>query len=314
MSDVINRLPGSESLAVLPAGSSDASGLQYADIIKISPFQGSDPLTIRVLSGVTAKGGTSSILKGAIEMRGSPRVVAIKAILNFATGKPSNEQICRELAAVSRVRHPHILPFIGALSTSLYTVVVSEYMESGNMLEYIKAQPTVQREPLLLQVAIAVDYLHTTAGFVHGDLKCENVLISASGDALLADFGLSTTVAKADEEATTATNIRHLNTVRFAAPELLLDEATSASGRIRSKTPQTDVYAFGMLVVQVRRRLFRAMEPNGAAEHIRPSAETALGLTTVNTLSFKASYEALCILVRLVPKRQASPIDGGNSV
>ncbi|EJD47448.1 kinase-like protein, partial [Auricularia subglabra TFB-10046 SS5] len=94
-------------------------------------------------------------------------------------------------------------------------------------------------------------YLHTFPRVVHGDLKCENVLVSEDGKALLTDFGLSTTIDKLVSDTTTRTEIRHWNTLRFAAPELLFDAARSTSGRLRSKTPETDVYAFGMLAVQV---------------------------------------------------------------
>ncbi|EJD45497.1 kinase-like protein, partial [Auricularia subglabra TFB-10046 SS5] len=83
----------------------------------------------------------------------------------------------------------------------------------------------------------------------------QNILVSDSGDALLADFGLSTAVEKADCEATTATDIRQRNSLRFSAPELLLDLPSQSAHNIstprpRSKTPASDVYAFGMLILQ----------------------------------------------------------------
>ncbi|EJD40289.1 kinase-like protein, partial [Auricularia subglabra TFB-10046 SS5] len=101
----------------------------------------------------------------------------------------------------------------------------------------------------VLQVAEAVNYLHTVLGLVHGDLKCANVLISDSLDALLGDFGLSTFVEKSESDPTTATGIRDMHTARFAAPELLLgtDDPTM---RPRSKTRESDVYAFGMLILE----------------------------------------------------------------
>lgn len=79
-------------------------------------------------------------------------------------------------------------------------------------------------------------------------------MVGPQGDALLADFGLSTAVEKAAEDKTTATDIRHQSTFRFSAPELLLGDYESDffGERPRSKTMSTDVWAFGMLVLQVR--------------------------------------------------------------
>lgn len=77
----------------------------------------------------------------------------------------------------------------------------------------------------------------------------QNVLVSDDENALLADFGLATTIDKTEADATTMTSIRQCSTLRFCAPELLLPRPTA---RPRSKTKETDVYAFGMLVLQVQ--------------------------------------------------------------
>lgn len=103
---------------------------------------------------------------------------------------------------------------------------------------------------MIVQVAEGVEFLHMKARIVHGDLKCENVLVTERRTAVIADFGLSTTIDKLDH--TTATGIRLWNTLAFAAPELHLDGATNAGEetKLRSKTPKSDIYAFGMLVLQ----------------------------------------------------------------
>lgn len=82
------------------------------------------------------------------------------------------------------------------------------------------------------------------------------MLVDDNGNARLADFGLTTTVDKAENDPTTVTAIRQQNTLRFAAPELLTegeDGTSSAPTKLRSKTVQSDVYAFGMLILQASR-------------------------------------------------------------
>ncbi|EJD40043.1 kinase-like protein [Auricularia subglabra TFB-10046 SS5] len=121
------------------------------------------------------------------------------------------------------------------------------------MKEFIAKRPRTNRLRLVKQVADAVRYLHVTAGIVHGDLKCGNVLISDSEDALLADFGLSTLIEPS--ETPTATFIRICSTAPFAAPELFEDQAfndadATESTTPRSKTPFSDSYAFASLVYE----------------------------------------------------------------
>ncbi|EJD47429.1 kinase-like protein [Auricularia subglabra TFB-10046 SS5] len=151
------------------------------------------------------------------------------------------------------MQHERIVPFLGTAEVANAVIIVTPFMKNGNLLAFLLEHPSSTRtlRPQLVQVADAVNYLHTEAELVHGDLKCENVLVSDDGRALLADFGLSTLVEKADADETTRSGFRAWGTLPFAAPELLLDQATSNSGRRRSKTPASDVYAFGMLMLQV---------------------------------------------------------------
>lgn len=165
------------------------------------------------------------------------------------------ELIRREIHAARTVHHRFILAYTGSSVLGLHSIIISPLMHNGNLMKYLKDRGMHTWQALILQVAEAVLYLHYTAGMVHGDIKCENVLISDRGNALLADFGLSTLVEKADTVSTTATAIRRQYTAQFAAPELLVDDVKqscpeSGVSVLRSKTTQTDVYAFGMLILQ----------------------------------------------------------------
>ncbi|EJD37038.1 kinase-like protein [Auricularia subglabra TFB-10046 SS5] len=179
-----------------------------------------------------------------------PLVVAVKVfgqILNPA----HKEILIHELMTASNVAlcHPQVLPFIGTVEIGLQKGLVSLYMRNGNLLQYLKSHGNCDKKRLVVRVAEAVNYLHTVASLVHGDLKCANVLVSDAGDALLGDFGLSTLVEKSEFDPTTMTGIRDMHTARFAAPELLLG-ADNLTAKPRSKTRESDVYAFGMLVLE----------------------------------------------------------------
>lgn len=208
-------------------------------------------LTIRVSSSELARGRTAVILKGEV-VAPWPALVALKVVMDVQSEDSNHyiERIRREIAAVQHIKHRFILPFLGVVMGATYTILVCQFMENGNLLEYLRAKPDANRHSLIIEVADAVNYLHTEAGLVHGDLKCQNVLVSARGDAQLADFGLSTIVDKSLSTDTTTVGIRQSYTLQIAAPELLSDEAKSPAGKTRSKTPQTDVFAFGRLVLQ----------------------------------------------------------------
>lgn len=236
-------------------------GLQEGVVIPVRAFEGNQQLDVRVLSAQSIDTGSSAIiLKGEMTLHGtqSGLCVALK-VFPSVLSEVKQELLHSELLAARLLRHRSILPFIGTAVVGLHMIIVAQYMKHGNMLQYLRQNPGATRQPLLVQLAHAVHFLHVWAGLIHGDLKCENVLISDDRKALLADFGLSTLVDKAESSTTTATGIRQQNTIRFAAPELLLGEpdASLPTTRQRSKTAKSDVYAFGMLVLQA----FTGKEP-----------------------------------------------------
>lgn len=216
-------------------------------------FKNDTPFKITITSSApVSKGSTAVVLAGQAASGG---LVALKIFTNTLDDHQT-ELLRRELHAARQVHHRFILPFMGMATSGFHTILISPLMKNGNLLQFLQANSEADRRISLVEVATAVDHLHTRLGLVHGDLKCENILVSEDGHALLADFGLSTFIDKAESSTTTATSVRQRSTIQFAAPELIFDGVMSEptgnpdGARPRSKTPKTDVYAFGMLMLQ----------------------------------------------------------------
>jgi len=65
-------------------------------------------------------------------------------------------------------------------------------MENEDALAYVEQKPEANRLQLLAQVAEGLAYLHgLEQPVIHGDLKTATVFISHTGNARIADFGLS---------------------------------------------------------------------------------------------------------------------------
>lgn len=190
--------------------------------------------------------------------------VAIKAPKGSAI---ATDLITRELRSWRSVQHPYILPLLGFNDSNGDDplLLITPWMDNGNLCAYLRLNPGADRPRLVHQIAEGLSYLHMIAKIVHGDLKGEDILVSHTGDPLVADFGLSTLTEKTDDDATTESVIRQLSTFVFSAPELLTDEvyqldaATSSHGlqepssqrRKRSKSVKTDVFAFGMVIIEI---------------------------------------------------------------
>lgn len=228
---------------------------QKGAILGAKAFGRGQEFAVQVLSSrPVADGATSKIYVGKVVSDGRSHRVALKVFVNNMADH-HQQQLDRELRTVRRIKHPNILPYFGTAVFEFHKILISEYMPNGNLVQFLNKHPFLDRRDFIIEVGLALSFLHEHEGMVHGDVKCENVLVSTSNGratALLADFGLSTVIEKTEESTRTATALRQQASIQFAAPELLFGESAldAEPGRPVRKTPQTDVYAFGMMVVQ----------------------------------------------------------------
>lgn len=131
--------------------------------------------------------------------------------------------------------HPHVVRLYGACNVgSLF--FVCEYATKGSLDKYLRKHPD-QIWTKLKEAALGVKYLHER-GIIHGDLKCNNIVVAADGSAKVTDFGLSGSKEGFDP------NGQFSAAWRWMAPECLqLIERTSAS----------DIFSLGMCIVEALR-------------------------------------------------------------
>ncbi|KAG6618398.1 TKL protein kinase [Phytophthora cinnamomi] len=146
----------------------------------------------------------------------------------------------REARIWQKARHPNIVPFFGACDEGSTYFFVCEEAKNGKLLDYLyhareEGRSLVWRK--LLDAALGLHFLHERH-IVHSDLKCNQILVSKDGVAMLTDFGLSflATEQSGDEESVGA--------IRWKAPEVIR--------KVKPVVPnaQSDVYSFGMCVVE----------------------------------------------------------------
>ncbi|GAB9475542.1 Leucine-rich repeat serine/threonine-protein kinase 2 [Globisporangium polare] len=147
----------------------------------------------------------------------------------------------REIQVWQDLNHPHILQFYGATSFGADCSIVSELASKGKLYDYwlnpVDPLLKAQMWRLLFEASLGVQYMHSK-GFVHGDLKCDNIFVGDDWRAKVADFGLSFRIGQhKDVPCTEAAN--------WLAPECMDKEA-----EVRARTFATDVFMFGMCIVE----------------------------------------------------------------
>ncbi len=169
------------------------------------------------------------------------RVVAVK-VLKLEASRNQQARFVREVKAISQLRHPNIIEIfdVGLRGEVLYYSM--PYIEGNTLRRHLrKAEPPLEAVvAVLAKVARALDYAHEK-GFVHRDVKPQNILIAKDGEPFLIDFGF----AKKSEGDFLVTRIgATVGSPMYMAPE-------QASGRLRLLGPKTDVYALGTILYLV---------------------------------------------------------------
>ncbi|KAG9021717.1 hypothetical protein FS837_007039 [Tulasnella sp. UAMH 9824] len=162
-----------------------------------------------------------------------------------------------------QLEHPHIAPLYGMILWP-YIGFLSPYYTNGRILKYIVDQrPSWEvRKRFMMEIASALVYLHHS-GIVYGDLKEDNVLIDHNGHAILIDFGLSMPVRDAERTPSFSGHIRYLG------PEV---------AEVRTKSIKTDVYAYGLLILEIA--IGRTARDEHGGDHI--AAANAYYYPTLN--------------------------------
>lgn len=189
-----------------------------------------------------AEGGTADIYEG--QWVGEEKVM-LKAIRHVES-ESAIRRFRREVDIWRRLQHMNILRFYGICYIGPRLFAVAPWASGGNLQVYVRNNPDCDRLRLLSEVALGLKYLHTFQPMiVHGDLRAANVVVSATNEALLADFGLSKIIAEEEGAVVASTSLANAGSSRWMAPELFQPDANGGV------TSASDVWSFGMLCLEV---------------------------------------------------------------
>ncbi|MCD6327611.1 sigma 54-interacting transcriptional regulator [bacterium] len=202
-----------------------------------------------VLSRI-GEGGSSVVYKAFDRSLG--RVLALKELSRAQmTSSGFSWRFKQEFMLTARLRHPHVVSVydFGTTSDGRYYFTM-DFVEGRSITDWCRGKDTKTITPLLLQVAIALGYIHSRQ-VVHGDIKPSNVMICHKppqdsglplsnselydhGFAVLMDFGLSSVLSQP--------SLCTSGTVEYMAPERFLGS---------SPERRSDLYSVGVLFYEI---------------------------------------------------------------
>ncbi|WP_405737854.1 Stk1 family PASTA domain-containing Ser/Thr kinase [Streptomyces sp. NBC_00028] len=204
-----------------------------------------DPLVGQVLDGryrVEARiavGGMATVYR-ALDTR-LDRVLALKVMHpGLAADATFVDRFIREAKSVARLAHPNVVQVFDQGTDGSYVYLAMEYIAGCTLRDVLRDRGALQPRAALdiLEPVLAALGAAHRAGFVHRDMKPENVLIGDDGRVKVADFGLVRSV-----DTVTNTTGTVLGTVSYLAPEQI-EQPGAADARV-------DVYACGVVLYEM---------------------------------------------------------------
>lgn len=155
-------------------------------------------------------------------------------IKSYKMGKAVNS----EAEILKDLSHPSIPQLIETGPSE----IVLEYMEGETLEAYLKGHgPLKEKEAVAIAIKLIgiLRYLHgRRIPVIFRDIKPSNVIIRKDGEVALIDFG-----AARFYEANLKNDTENLGTIGYAAPEQF--------GNLGQTSPATDIYCFGMTLLQM---------------------------------------------------------------
>ncbi|WP_051799782.1 serine/threonine-protein kinase [Catenuloplanes japonicus] len=189
-------------------------------------------------------GGATGTVWRALESSTGEQV-AIKLLRDdLATEPKTVMRFVQERAILRMLRHPHIVPVRELLTVGPSLGLVMDLIPGGSLRRRLRQAGTLapaEAAVILGQTAAALSHAHRR-GVVHRDLKPDNILLTAPGEAdptvRLTDFG----VARVLDSPRLTTTGAVIGTPSYLAPEVI------SGGR---PTPAADVYALGVVLFEL---------------------------------------------------------------
>lgn len=176
--------------------------------------------TFYVIDKLIGQGSFGKVLLGRQIL--TNKKVAIKAIdRSHLENEYSRQKIFREVYILKKIKSNYVVKILEVFETNEYFLIVMEYMQGGDMLNYIKRMdriPEEQCKKYFYQILLGLNAIHKCE-ILHRDIKLDNILIDKSLRFIkICDFGVSKLVNKGEIITD------HCGTPAYLAPEIILNQ------------------------------------------------------------------------------------------
>ena len=177
------------------------------------------------------------------------RQVAIKILTADSNAdEHGRRRLVREAQAAAALDHPNICSIYEVGEQDGRAFIVMQYVEGETLAACIQRKRLPVSETLEIAISVADGLAEAhTRGIVHRDIKPQNIMITARGQAKILDFGLAKAAADADAAGVETQSVLTqagaiVGTAPYMSPEQVKGQALDA---------RSDIFSFGVVLYEL---------------------------------------------------------------
>jgi len=166
------------------------------------------------------------------------RTVALKFLpAHVSVNEETKARFMQEAKAAAALNHANICTIHGVEEDVGKMFIVMEYIEGGTLREKIPFKKLDDAVSVASQIGEALQEAHAK-GIVHRDIKADNIMLTAKGQAKVMDFGLAKLKGSLKLTKTSST----VGTLGYMAPEQI------QGGEVDLRS---DIFSYGVLLFEM---------------------------------------------------------------
>jgi len=183
------------------------AGFSHSAPVQPSPDAEGQSIRDYILGPVIGHGGFSVIRRASSS---SGDVAAVKIVRRSDLDKQPDPSLARkrlnhEALIWASLSHEHMLPLFFTEHTPSADFFFTLLCPAGSLYDILvrDGRPSLPHDDvgmMFRQIVRGIRYLHEIAGYVHRDIKLENVLVDEMGVCRISDFGLTRRIGQVDDD------------------------------------------------------------------------------------------------------------------
>ncbi|MFH0965214.1 MAG: serine/threonine-protein kinase [Planctomycetota bacterium] len=186
--------------------------------------------------------GRGTLLFKAQHERSGYEVIAKIVKASHAKNRATLAEMSNEARVLRALQHPYIIKMVKYERRTRFPFLLLEFVNGSNLKQWIvRRERSDVREPIqvLARLAEGLGATHR-GGYIHRDIKSENMLVTGNGDVRLIDFALAEKLSWRWARALLPRH-RVQGTRSYMSPEQILG---------RSLDHRSDIYSFGVVIYE----------------------------------------------------------------